>query len=110
MHADRFLDIKFSKLKRGTVTHQRVRGKHRLPDPTLPWVFVWLGNDDKDEFYVCLARDVQDAIYRKYLGWLKRCNGVRPKNPISTHCGLEKSDLTRFRDKWDTILNHDTFR
>jgi hypothetical protein len=108
MHADRFLDIKFS--ERAAVTHQRVRGKRRLPDPTLPWVFVWLGNDGEDEFYVCLARDVQDTIYRKYLSWLKRCKGVRPKNSRSTHCGLERSDLTRFRDKWNTILNHHTFR
>jgi len=110
MDAKDFLEIAFPEPRgsSGSV-RQRIRRRLTLSNPDLPYIFVWLGKASEDEFYICLARHVQQIIHRKYSTWLRKCKGVRPKNPRSTHCGLTKNDLVKYHDKWNMILNHRIF-
>lgn len=109
MDARDFLSIEFVPNTKGK-GRQVVHGKSKLSDLRMPYVFVFLGHDGSpDEFYICLARDVQNLVSRIYGGWLKKVKGVRPNNPESYHCGLKPKDLAKFRDRWDTILSHPVF-
>ena len=110
MDARAFLNIEFIRDKNGEVVRQVVHGKLKLRDPTLPFVFVFLRDGQPDESYVCYSRDVQNLVSKIYGGWLRRVEGVRPKNPASSHCGLTRKDLAKFKDRWDVVLNHPVFR
>lgn len=108
MDARNFLEISFTPLETNTGGFkQAITGKRELANSDMPYVFVRLGaGPEGDEFFVCLAKDVQRIIMQKYSNWLKLHNGVRPRNSKSTHCGLRNDDLQPFRDNWGSILEH----
>jgi hypothetical protein len=110
LKADDFLDIEFREIEGRGPVYQHIRGRLGLSNPRMPYVFLWLGNNGPDEFFVCTTEEVQELVLRKYTDWLDKYHGIRPKNPKSTHCGVRKEELTRFRDRWDVILNHPDFR
>jgi hypothetical protein len=101
MDAKNFLEISFDKNFR-----QTIQGKLKLKSPNLPFVMVKIRGESEEEFYVCLARHIQQIVYRKYSAWLKKNHGLRPKNPKSTHSGIEVKDLVGYRDRWKVIKNH----
>ncbi|MEP6836331.1 MAG: hypothetical protein ABJB74_23275, partial [Gemmatimonas sp.] len=49
--------------------------------------------------------DVQRILVKKYLAYLKRFNGVRPKNPESLHTSMLQSDLQPYRDAWQLFAS-----
>jgi hypothetical protein len=94
--AKRFLQIEVRGGK------QRVIGKVKLRAPNLPTIFVRLQEKD-DEFYIFRLGQLQSLIRRRYIGYLKKHGGRRPKKPNSTHTTLTPRHLRRFRDKWEDI-------
>lgn len=84
---------------------QTVKGKTKLANPDLIYIFVRLRGQNQDEFYVCLQKDVQDIMYKKYNKYLKKWGGRRPKNPKSTHCKVTLKDLEDYdyKDAWEII-------
>jgi hypothetical protein len=97
-NALKFMDIELADGR------QRVRKRLRLEDPGMPWVFVHLAEHGDDVFFILTHRHVQDLLFKKYSGYMKRCSGRRPKKPTSTHMGLTAEDLVDYRDRWDLVV------
>lgn len=90
--ADAFLEIEI------VDGFQHVRGRRALLNPSLVCIYILLSEqDEKDEFYIFLLRDLQEYTFAKYK------SRRRPKNPESTHCAVWPKDLAEFRDNWDLI-------
>ena len=71
------------------------------PHPGLICVFVRIGVDYRtDEFFVLPWSEVQRILEQKYLAYLKKFDGVRPRNPESLHTSLVHKDIESFRDAW----------
>lgn len=96
--AKKFLDISISK------GIQTVKGKSRLVNPDLIFVFVHLIEQKRDAFYICRIKDVQEIIYKKYSRYLEEHKGRKSKNPDSTHCTIKMKDLESYKDNW-TMIN-----
>lgn len=96
-NAKKFLDISQS----GDI--QTVHGKTKLANPDLIYVFVKLGGQNQDEFYICKQKILQDIIYEGYSEWLSAKGGKRPKNPKSFHCRVRSKNLEHHRNDWNII-------
>jgi hypothetical protein len=91
LRADTFLEIEIV----GDVQH--IKGKKKLLNPDLLCIFVLLGEDEKNVFYIFQLKDLQEHIFKNYKG------GRRPKNPNSMHCAVWPKDLEEFRDNWGLV-------
>lgn len=91
LRADKFLEIEIV----GDVQH--VKGKKKLENPNLLCIFVLLGEDEKDVFYIFQLKDLQRHIFKTYKG------GHRPRNPKSMHCAVWPKDLEPFRENWPLL-------
>jgi len=40
---------------------------------------------------------------KNYCAWLDKHNGVRPRNPKTTHCAVELNSLAQFENNWGLI-------
>ncbi len=78
---------------------QVVKGKKKLNNPNLVYVFVLLRESEGDEFYVLPMKDLQAVIKSKY-----KDHHVKPKNPLSMHCAVSPKQLLKHRDNWPLIL------
>jgi hypothetical protein len=87
---------------------QRIIDKTRLSNPDLICIFVRLISQGDDEFYIFRLRDLQEIIFDGHSQYLEKHGGRRPKNPNSTHTGVNPKFLERFRDNWDIIMNRRT--
>ncbi len=90
--ADTFLTIEMAGKE------QVVKGKKQLGNPDLICVFILLGAEEKDEFYIFRLKELQAEIANTYKG------GVRPKNHLSMHCAGWPKQLTKYRDNWSVVL------
>ena len=97
--ARRFLNIEFNGHKQiVTGIHEHVQ---RLPI----YVFVKLGEDkSKDEFYILDQLLLARLISEGYQAFLKLHNGVRPRNPQTTHNSVTLEQLFPFKDNWNVLL------
>lgn len=93
---------KFLKIQKNN-GRQEVTGKTNLPYADLLCIFVRLVRQGQDEFYIFRIRDLQDIIDGQYRGFLKSKEGVRPRNPGSTHTAVRPTQLAQFRDNWDLL-------
>lgn len=93
---------KFLKIQKNN-GRQEVTGKTNLPYADLLCIFVRLVRQGQDEFYIFRIRDLQDIIDGQYRGFLKSKEGVRPRNPGSTHTAVWPTQLAQFRDNWDLL-------
>lgn len=91
MRADTFLKIEVVN------DVQIIKGTKELLNPALLCIFVLLGEDEKDVFYIFQLKDLQKYFVKTYKG------GRRPKNPNSMHCAVWPKDLEPFRDNWDLV-------
>ena len=67
-------------------------------------VFVKIGKTrSEDKFFILSFKQVQEIINRKYKKFLDSKNGVRPKNPQTTHTTVKEEDIKDFEDSWDEI-------
>ncbi|MCC7354232.1 MAG: hypothetical protein IT330_10780 [Anaerolineae bacterium] len=76
---------------------QIVKEKVASPYGDMICVFVKIGDQHKDEFYIFRWRELQDHFSANYKG------GKRPRNPRSFHCAVWPKDLIRFKDNWSLI-------
>ena len=98
VNAEHFLTLKFN----GDV--QSVVGISQEIDRSLVFVIVFVGNKcGEDEFYVCEQGYIQDIICKNHSSFLKKHNGIRPRQPKSTHCSYYKSDIAEMKDNWALI-------
>jgi hypothetical protein len=86
---------------------QCIQGRDTDLDPELIYVFVLIGEArGDDEFFILPQGILQEIVLRCHSDYLAKHNGVRPKNPRSTHMGLKLCDLEAHRDRWDIIEAH----
>ena len=94
-NATRFIHIEFEG------DRQIVRGLDETLDGELVFVFVKIGERaGEDRFFVTLQRDLQSIVRDNYEAWLRKHNGVRPRNPKTTHVAVELGSLTKFEGNW----------
>jgi len=99
LRADTFLEIEI------VGNHQEVKGKKALRNPDLLCIFVLLGEDEKDTFYVLRLKDLQDIVFRGYDEYIRSHGGRRPKKPESMHCALWPEDLESYKERWDLVAS-----
>ncbi len=98
--AKKYLNIQFD----GNV--QKVKGKLKNIDRNLIFVLVTIGKKSgEDEFYIFNQGVVQDLVHKEYSQNLKKHNGVRPRNPKTTHCSYYFRDLAEFKNNWGLITD-----
>ena len=94
---------KFLKIdQRGNEQH--VTGKIRFPDDEIIYVFVVLNGVNKDDYYICSIKDVQNMLYKSYKENLKNKNNIRPRNPKSYHSALNIDNLAPYKNAWDKFF------
>ena len=101
LDAAKYLDI-----THGETGIQKLQGKKRFQNSKLICVFVKIapeGRDEKDEFYLFRQRDLQNIIARGYRNWLKKCGGLRPRNPKTTHFAITPKELSEYCNNWDLL-------
>ena len=97
VQADEFLNIKFEGKK------QVVKGKKKI-DRNLIFAIVIIGKvSGEDRFYICNKGFIQDLIHKLHKSFLKKHDGIRPKNYLSMHCSYKESHLSEKRDNWTLI-------
>lgn len=97
-NAARFIHIVFEGER------QIVLGLDDTLDGELIYVFVRLGESaGQDKYFILLQRDLQAMIFANYGAWLDKHNGVRPRNPQTTHCAVEMTSLAQFENNWGLI-------
>lgn len=96
--ASKFVEIRMEE-------ERQVLGQPRNPPyPGLICVLVRLGESyGKDEFYILTWEDLRERIIADYRRYLERHQGVRPRNPRSTHAMLTPKELTEYKDNWDLL-------
>ena len=97
--AKRFVDITYQGDK------QTVQGIHddiqRLPI----YVFVRVGDDiGQDEFFILDQHTLAGLVAEGYKAFLDMHQGVRPRNPRTTHNSVTLSQLLPFKGNWDLLL------
>lgn len=97
-NADEYLNIEFQGNK------QIILGKNKTINRDLIFIIIkyseLYGND---KFYICNKGTIQDLIYDRHSQFLKKHNGVRPKNPKSFDCSVYFDDLKKELDNWELI-------
>ncbi len=97
-NATRFIHIDFEG------DRQIVRGLDETLDGELVYVFVKIGDGaGQDKYFILLQRELQAIILQNYGAWLDKHNGVRPRNPKTTHCAVEMTSLAQFEDNWSFV-------
>jgi hypothetical protein len=97
---NRYLEISFEG------DHQIVSGLKTDLDVAMIFVFVRVGTTlGQDRFFIISQGELQKIIHRNYEAWLTKHNGVRPKNPQSTHVSVAMTVLEPFEDNWALIEN-----
>lgn len=97
-NATAYIDIEFN----GDT--QSVLGVKDELEAKLIFVFVKIGAEgDSDRFFVLEQKFLQNIICANYRAWLEKHNGVRPRNPKSTHVAVELSSLACFENNWQLI-------
>jgi hypothetical protein len=82
---------------------QVVGTKKSCPVRDLVMVFVHVGEQGNDRFYIIPWERFRDIIVQHHTAFLAKHNGVRPKQWRSRHSAIAESNLAPFRDKWESI-------
>ena len=99
--ADEWLDIHFDE----ATGVQTINGPSSIPHPDLIYVYVWIHTEDRsaDRFFILTKAEVQRIVSDDYAAYLKRQNGVRPRNAKSLHMAIRAAQLAAFEDRWNLI-------
>ncbi len=84
-------------------TRQIIGAKKPCPVIGLVMVFVKIGPDRKDRYYVCKWEQFRDLLLSDHSAFLGRHDGTRPKRWDSMHAAIAESALKPFLEKWDVI-------
>ena len=74
------------------------------PVPGLMFVLVMLNGTGKDRFFVVPWDNLRDILVTEYSEYLKKHDGIRPKNPKRKHCSLKPTSLRSFENRWELLL------
>jgi hypothetical protein len=98
--AKRFMEIEFDG------NRQVITNKAITLDVTLIFVFVSIGEKaGTDQFFIVDQGSLQGIIGSNHAAFLASHNGLRPRNPQSTHVSLSLNQLEQYRDNWKLIEN-----
>ena len=98
--AKRFLEITFDGNRQiiGEIVEQL--------DDDLIFVFVKIGEvAGEDRFFLLRQSDLRSIIVANYGTWLGKHDGVRPRNPLTTHCAVHEDQLMQFEGDWSLIVD-----
>jgi len=74
--------------------------------PDLIRVYVVLGRGgERDRFFVLTEKEFCDVLVANLREWIVRIDGVRPRNPRSTHSVISMSRLEPFEDRWELVFH-----
>ena len=76
---------------------QIIQGKVTSADRKLICIFIRVGRQNEDQFYLFRWSVLQDYFFATYKG------GKRPKNPKSFHCAIWPKSLETYRDNWKIL-------
>lgn len=93
----RFCEISF-KGKR-----QIVGGPKPCPVQRLVVVFVVIGANGEDRYYILTWRTLRDLIVKGHKAYLARRNGMRAEKWDSLHSAITEKTLKPHKDKWEII-------
>jgi hypothetical protein len=93
----RYCDIKF-KGQRQLVGKPKPCSVRRLVV-----VFVTLGKERDDRFYILTWQRLRDLLVRHHAAYLRKHDGIRPKQWESLHSAIIEKQLLPYRDRWKTI-------
>tara|TARA_B100001093_G_scaffold117944_1_gene110426 strand:- start:191 stop:697 length:507 start_codon:yes stop_codon:yes gene_type:complete len=97
--ADYYLNIDFD----GKT--QKVLGKRKDINRQLIFIIVKISKRiGEDKFYICDQGVLQDLVFKEHSSFLKKHNGIRPRNPSSFDSSVNLEDLEVFSNNWDLIL------
>lgn len=100
INASKYLKIEFD----GDI--QIIKGLVSDVDRKLIFVVVSIGaSAADDEFYIFKQGDLQDIVKSGHEEFLSKHNGVRPRNPKSTHAGCSLNSLYKYKDNWQLIFD-----
>jgi len=100
MGAERFIKISWN----GDT--QIVEGLRSDIDRNLIYVCVVVGDKSGEErFFLLTQGELQHIIHDHYKAFLAKHGGVRPRNPQSTHVGVQEEELAPHRDRWSLIAD-----
>jgi hypothetical protein len=98
--AKRFLEITFDGTRQiiGKIVEQM--------DDDLIFVFVKIGEiAGADRFFLLRQSDLQSIIVANYGAWLGKHDGIRPRNPLTTHSAVQEDQLAPFEGNWALIVD-----
>ena len=97
----------------GDITHYcdiKFKGQRQLVGKPRPYpvrrlvvVFVTLGKERDDRFYILTWQRLRDLLVRHHVAYLRKHGGIRPKQWKSMHSAIVEKSLLPYRDKWKTI-------
>jgi hypothetical protein len=86
------------------------KGKRQIVGPPKPCpvrrlivVFVLIGANRADRFYILTWRTLRDMIMRGHRAYLAKRNGMRAEKWDSLHSAISEKTLTPHKDNWDII-------
>ena len=98
--ADYYLNIEFD----GKT--QTILGKNEDMNRELIFIIVKVGEQlGEDVFYICDQGIIQDLVLQEHSSFLKKHDGIRPKQPSSFDCSVHLKDLEKFKNKWQLVDN-----
>ena len=97
--ANKFVDIRFE----GDV---QIVGEVRTPPyDEMIYVFIVIGDYGQDVFHIISGKDLYQLLSSRYRDYLSARNGIRPRNPKSTHTALSPKELAEYVDNWEIITD-----
>jgi len=84
---------------------KQILGEPRpVPVPGLVFVFVRLVATGEDRFFVVRWEDLRDILVANYREYMKKCKGVRVKNPESRHTAFDEKLLKPYQGNWELLV------
>lgn len=82
---------------------QIVENTKRCPVQRLVVVFVMIGSDGADRYYILTWQTLRDLVVKGHKDYLARHGGVRPQRWDSLHAAISEKTLKPYKDKWNVI-------
>ena len=98
---DGWLDIEFDNRRKKHV----FRGKRRLENLDLIYVYVALNRDRGDRFYVLTQWRVREIIFKAYKRIMEPQDFRRPNRPESMRWAIHQREMVGYEDNWGLITD-----
>jgi hypothetical protein len=82
---------------------QIVAKPKQCPVRRLVVVFVMVGANCPDQYFILTWRRLRKIIVKGHKAYLKKHGGQRPQRWDSLHCAISEEELRRYKDNWIII-------